>query len=53
MFNEGSIQFYNLWYTALPIVLYGIYDSDLPSRVAYQYPQLYRAGIEGKHFNVR
>ena len=51
MFNEGSIQFYNLYYTAIPIVLYGVYDTDLPSRILYKFPQLYQAGIDSKKFN--
>lgn len=52
MFNEGAIQFYNLWYTALPIVMFGVYDMDLPSAMVYKYPQLYKAGIDSKCFNV-
>ena len=53
MYTEGAIQFYNLFYTAVPIVLYGVYDTDLPSKVIYKYPQLYKSGIENLKFNVR
>jgi magnesium-transporting ATPase (P-type) len=52
MFNEGSIQFYNLFYTALPILLYGVLDWDLSSKIAYRYPQLYAVGINNGLFNV-
>ena len=52
MFTEGAIQFYNLFYTAVPIVLYGVYDTDLPSSILYKFPQLYQPGISGEKFNV-
>lgn len=52
MYTEGAIQFYNLFYTAIPIVLYGVYDTDLPSKIIYKYPQLYKSGIENLKFNV-
>jgi phospholipid-transporting ATPase len=53
MFTEGAIQFYNLFYTAVPIVLYGVYDTDIPSSILYKFPQLYQPGINGEKFNVR
>jgi len=47
---EVGIQFFNLFFTGLPIVLHAIYDKDL---ILYldQFPQLYQSGIKSEYFN--
>jgi len=52
IYTEGSIQFYNLLYTSLPILLVGIYDMDVPKSLVYRFPQLYQSGIDNEYFNV-
>jgi len=51
MFTEVGIQFFNIFYTALPIIVVAVYDYDLPSDVVYKYAQLYQSGIKNEKFN--
>lgn len=46
---EAGIQFFNLFFTGLPIIMYAIYDKDL---ILYldQFPQLYVDGIKNAYF---
>lgn len=53
MYTEGAIQFFNLFYTSIPILLYGTYDKDVAVEDTQRYPQLYRDGIRNAYFNVR
>lgn len=52
MYTEGAIQFFNLFYTSIPILLYATYDKDVAPEDAVGFPQLYRAGIRNEFFNV-
>jgi magnesium-transporting ATPase (P-type) len=52
MYTEGAIQFFNLFYTSIPILLYATYDKDVSPQDAVRFPQLYRAGIHNEFFNV-
>ena len=53
MYTEGAIQFFNLFYTSIPILLYATYDKDIAISDALRFPQLYSAGIKNEFFNVR
>jgi len=44
-------QFYNIVYTGLPIVLFGVMDQDLPADVAEALPRLYKEGPSRRFFN--
>jgi phospholipid-translocating P-type ATPase (flippase) len=50
-YGEAAIQFFNLFYTSVPIIFYAAYDYDLDFKTLLSYPQLYRACIHGKYFN--
>lgn len=50
-YGEAAIQLFNLFYTSIPIIMYAAYDSDLDRKTILQFPQLYRACIQGKYFN--
>ena len=52
-FTEAAIQLFNVLFTMLPLVLYGIYDRDISSETVHRYPQVYKDGIHGKYFNRR
>ena len=41
---------YTLIYTALPIIVFGIWDQDVPKSVSESTPSLYTAGIARIHF---
>ncbi len=51
-FMEAAIQFFNLFYTSIPILLFGAYDMDLRKYDAIKYPQLYTHCINNGHFTV-
>ncbi len=51
-FTEAAIQFYNLFYTAIPILLYATGDEDLLPSTVIQYPELYRSCIANVYFSV-
>jgi len=51
MYTEVAIQFFNLFYTSVPILLYATYDKDVAVSDAYRFPQLYSPGIHNQHFN--
>lgn len=52
MYTEAAIQFFNLFYTSIPILLYATYDKDVSPEACMKYPQLYIAGINNQYFNV-
>ena len=43
---------YNLLYTALPILLLGIYDFDITTESVYKFPQIYKSCIRNENFTV-
>ena len=49
-YTEGFIQLFNLAFTSMPIILLSIYDMDIKPSFVFQYPQLYRSGINGENF---
>ena len=52
MYTEAAIQFYNLFYTSLPIILLGVYDIDIRYEIVNKFPQLYEFGVKYLCFNV-
>jgi magnesium-transporting ATPase (P-type) len=53
IYTESGIQFYNLFYTSLPIIVTAVYDTDIPFQKVLDYPQLYFAGLHDLRFNYR
>ena len=52
IYLEAGLQFFNLVWTALPIVICTIYDRDISDDLARKVPQLYHLGVRGYYFNV-
>ena len=52
MFAEGAIQMFNLLFTSLPILFYGIYDRDIPIKFVVAYPKIYLDGVHNKYFST-
>lgn len=50
IYTEAAIQLYNLVFTALPIILCGIYDMDVDASTIYRFPQLYTPCIDNEFF---
>lgn len=53
IFLEWGLQGYNLLFTALPIILVGIFEQDVPYELAENFPRLYFVGQQNKRFNTR
>mmetsp|Transcript_4738 Transcript_4738/g.4784 ORF Transcript_4738/g.4784 Transcript_4738/m.4784 type:complete len:244 (-) Transcript_4738:250-981(-) len=52
MYTEAAIQFFNLFYTSLPIILLAVYDMDIQRDIVYRFPQLYEIGVKNLYFNA-
>ena len=52
MYTEVAVQFYNLAYTSIPILIVAIYDYDLAPEIVYSYPELYLNGVKNMEFNI-
>ena len=52
-YDEFYISIYNVIFTALPPVIVGIFDQDVPREACYRYPGLYRQGIDNHYFSIR
>ena len=51
VFSEGAIQFYNIVYTGLPIIIFGCWDRDIARSDARAFPFLYYPCIKSVAFN--
>ena len=45
LFLALYIEFYNILYTSMPIIIFGIFDQDVSKQVSSRSPHLYSAGI--------
>lgn len=53
MYAEGAIQMFNLLFTSLPILFYGVYDRDVPVEMVRKFPKMYNEGVMNKYFNTK
>ena len=51
-YTEGAIQMFNFLYTNFPLLLMGVYDTDILPSSAHKYPQIYLSGINDEYFKV-
>ena len=47
------MQFYNVLFTALPCIVFAIFDKDVDDRISMEHPELYRLGVEDSIFTTR
>ncbi|MCO5558594.1 hypothetical protein L7F22_012180 [Adiantum nelumboides] len=52
-YDDWFQSLYNVVFTALPVIIVGIFDKDVSLANARKYPQLYKAGIENAFFKWR
>ena len=52
VFDYTYVMFCNLFFTVLPITLFGIVDQNISDRALMHVPQLYSHGREGRSFTV-
>ncbi|XP_055009177.1 phospholipid-transporting ATPase ID-like [Boleophthalmus pectinirostris] len=53
VYDEWFITFYNLVYTALPVLGMSLFDQDVNDRWSFQYPQLYVPGQLNFYFSKK
>jgi|LauGreDrversion4_2_1035121.scaffolds.fasta_scaffold264537_2 magnesium-transporting ATPase (P-type) len=47
------MQFYNVMFTALPCIVFVIFDKDVDDSVSMEHPELYRLGVDNEIFTSR
>ncbi|KAH7279146.1 hypothetical protein KP509_37G007200 [Ceratopteris richardii] len=52
-YDDWFQSLYNVVFTALPVIIVGIFDKDVSITNSRKYPQLYKAGIENIFFRWR
>ena len=52
IYVEAAIQMFNLFYTAIPILLLGAYDMDISAKSCFSFPKDYISCIRGEYFNT-
>lgn len=52
-FDPWFITFYNLMYTALPVIALAVFDRDVNDVNSLTYPKLYTAGHNDTMFNKK
>src|SRR6185436_1722224 len=52
IFEFTYILFCNVFFTSTPVFAIGIFDRDVPDKVAAQVPELYRWGMEERSFTL-
>lgn len=50
--ESWTLTFYNVFFTALPPFVLGVFDQFVSARLLDRYPQLYQLGQQRKFFNV-
>ncbi|XP_059479508.1 probable phospholipid-transporting ATPase IM isoform X5 [Neocloeon triangulifer] len=53
LFDPIFISFYNLFYTALPVMSLGVFDQDVNDKNSLSYPKLYTPGHQDLLFNKK
>jgi len=53
MYDGWSITLFNIIFTGLPIIVYGIFEKDVTPGMVRRYPQLYEDGQKKHDFSIR
>ncbi|KAI9780453.1 MAG: hypothetical protein M1839_006727 [Geoglossum umbratile] len=52
IYESWTLSFYNIFFTALPPLVMGIFDQFISARLLDRYPQLYQLGQKGAFFKM-
>ncbi|KAE8698885.1 Phospholipid-transporting ATPase 3 [Hibiscus syriacus] len=52
-YDDWFQSLYNVIFTALPVIIVGLFDKDVSSSLSKRYPQLYKEGIKNIFFKWR
>ena len=53
LFEEFMYQLFNVLFTALPVIVFGVFEQDINRADCMAFPQLYRVGPEKGHANTK
>jgi len=53
LYHDVLYQFFNLFYTAIPVFVLGIVDQDVSRGMSLRFPELYEIGTKQIYFNNR
>ncbi|KAI9219490.1 hypothetical protein BC828DRAFT_386043 [Blastocladiella britannica] len=53
MYEQWTLTMYNVIFSSLPVILVGIFDRDLPSKILLEFPEIYRSGQRNGEFSTR
>ncbi|CAN0876633.1 Putative phospholipid-transporting ATPase 9 [Linum grandiflorum] len=53
LYNDWFLTLYNVFFTSLPVIALGVFDQDVPSRLAIKFPLLYQEGVQNVLFSWR
>lgn len=53
LYHDVMYQSYNIFFTALPILIFGILDQDVSKTMSIRHPELYELGRKNVYFNNR
>jgi len=53
LFDAWILTFYNMIFTAFPILLYGMWDKDVSEEFLLKFPKLYNRSQRNKEFNIK
>ncbi|KAF3431364.1 hypothetical protein FNV43_RR26095 [Rhamnella rubrinervis] len=52
-YDDWFQSLYNVIFTALPVIIVGLFDKDVSASLSKKYPEIYRAGIRNVFFEWR
>ncbi|RLN16666.1 hypothetical protein C2845_PM02G14430 [Panicum miliaceum] len=52
-YDDWNQSLYNVIFTALPVIIVGLFDKDVSASLSKRYPQLYKEGIRNSFFKWR
>ncbi|XP_060214449.1 phospholipid-transporting ATPase 3-like isoform X2 [Lycium barbarum] len=52
-YDDWFQSLYNVIFTALPVIILGLFEKDVSSSLSKKYPELYREGIRNTYFKWR
>ncbi|KAI4383555.1 hypothetical protein MLD38_009381 [Melastoma candidum] len=52
-YDDWFQSLYNVMFTSLPVIIFGLFDKDVSASLSKKYPELYREGIRNSFFKWR
>ncbi|XP_030449273.1 phospholipid-transporting ATPase 3 [Syzygium oleosum] len=52
-YDDWFQSLYNVMFTSLPVIIFGLFEKDVSASLSKKYPQLYKEGIRNSYFKWR